>query len=156
MTGGRLKRVAAHIVDDEAFCFTYGDGVADVDIGALVAFHREHGQLATVHGRAAARALSARSSIDGDRVARIRRKAAAATAAGSMAASSCCRRRCCDYIEGDATELGDASRWSGWPADGQLMAFEHDGFWQPMDTLRDKTHARSSCGRQAAPRGRLW
>lgn len=135
MTGGRLKRVASYLKDEEAFCFTYGDGVSDVDIGASIAFHKAHGKLATVTavqppGRYGALALA------GQQVAGFSEKPrgdGGLINGGFFVLSP----QVLDLIEGDATS------WEGVPLEtlareGNLMAFEHHGFWQPMDTLRDK------------------
>jgi glucose-1-phosphate cytidylyltransferase len=135
MTGGRLKRVARYL-GEEDFCFTYGDGVADIDIGALVASHRAQGRQATLSavqppGRYGALVL------DGDRVERFQEKPRGDNAwinGGFFVLSP----KVIDLIDGDATH------WEREPlerltAAGQLSAFQHRGFWQPMDTLRDKT-----------------
>jgi glucose-1-phosphate cytidylyltransferase len=135
MTGGRLKRVAAYIRDDEAFCFTYGDGVSDVNIGASIDFHRRHGGLATVTtvlppGRYGA------IERDGDRVTRFAEKPpgdGGLINGGFFVLSPAVL----DYIEGDQTPF-EGETLTKLAADGQLMAFVHTGFWQPMDTLRDK------------------
>ncbi len=135
MTGGRLKRVAPYL-DEEDFCFTYGDGVADVDIGALVAWHRAEGRQATLTavqppGRYGALVL------EGDRVERFDEKPRGDNAwinGGFFVLSP----KVLDLID------GDAMHWEREPlerltAAGELAAFRHRGFWQPMDTLRDKT-----------------
>ncbi len=135
MTGGRLKRVAEYLRNEEAFCFTYGDGVSDVDIGAEIAFHKQHGRLATVvavrpPGRYGA------LQMDGARVTGFSEKPrgdGGLINGGFFVLSP----KCIDLIQ------GDQSSWEGEPltrlsAEGQLMAFEHAGFWQPMDTLREK------------------
>ena len=135
MTGGRLKRVAEHVAGEEAFCFTYGDGVADIDIGALTRFHRQHGKLATITavqppGRYGALAL------DGAAVRGFAEKPPGDGGwinGGFFVLSP----RCIEMIEADQTP------WESEPltrlaTEGQLMAFEHSGFWQPMDTLREK------------------
>lgn len=135
LTGGRLKRVANYLRDEEAFCFTYGDGVSDVDITAQLAFHRRHGKLATVtavqppgrYGALNMDGASVRGFVE-------KPKGDGGWINGGFFMLS---PRCLDYIE------GDMSSWEGEPLariaeDGQLMAFEHQGFWQPMDTLRDK------------------
>ncbi len=135
MTGGRLKRVARYL-GDEDFCFTYGDGVADVDIGALVAWHKAQGRQATLTavqppGRYGALVL------DGDAVERFEEKPRGDNAwinGGFFVLSP----KVIDLIDGDAThwERDPLERLT---AAGQLSAFRHRGFWQPMDTLRDKT-----------------
>ena len=137
MTGGRLKRVGEYLKDEDAFCFTYGDGVADVDITALLAFHNAHEKLATI---------------------------TAVQPPGRYGALQMRDRRVSGFTEkprGDGGRInggffvlspkvlplitGDSSSWEGAPLEtlaqqGELMAFEHNGFWQPMDTLRDKNH----------------
>lgn len=135
MTGGRLKRVTEYVQDEKAFCFTYGDGVADVDISAAIAFHLSHQKLATVTavqppGRYGALA------IDGDRVQGFTEKPrgdGGLINGGFFVLSP----GCIDRITGDTTSW-ELEPLTGLAADGQLMAFEHDGFWQPMDTLREK------------------
>ena len=133
-TGGRLKRVA-HLLDpDEPFCMSYGDGVSDVDIGRLIAFHRGQGVEATVTavhppGRFGATVL------DGDRVARFEEKPGGWINGGFFVLEP----RVIDRIAGDET-VWESEPLTGLAADGQLAAFRHDGFWQPMDTLRDRAH----------------
>jgi len=135
MTGGRLGRVAGYVKDEEAFCFTYGDGIADLDIAAEIAFHEKHGKWATVTavqppGRYGALKLDdvevtgfmEKPQGDGGLI-----------NGGFFVLSP----KCLGLIEGDETS------WEGKPLStlanrAQLMAFEHKGFWQPMDTLRDK------------------
>lgn len=135
MTGGRLKRVKGFLKDEEAFCFTYGDGVADVDISASIAFHKAHGKLATVTavlppGRFGALAR------DGDAVRGFIEKPRGDVGwlnGGFFVLSP----KVIDYIAADATswELEPMAKLA---AENQLQAFEHNGFWQPMDTLRDR------------------
>ena len=135
MTGGRLKRVAEHLQGEQAFCFTYGDGVADVDIGQLVRFHQQHGKRATITavqppGRYGALAL------DGHAVRGFKEKPKGDGGwinGGFFVLSPAC----IELIESDATS------WENEPlnalaSQGELMAFEHAGFWQPMDTLRER------------------
>ena len=137
LTGGRLRRVFEHIKDEEAFCFTYGDGVSDIDITAEIAFHKAHGKLATVTAVQPPGRYGA-LQITGHEVKGFTEKPrgdGGLINGGFFVLSP----RCIDRI------ADDQSSWEGEPlvglaADGELMAFEHDGFWQPMDTLRDKTH----------------
>lgn len=136
LTGGRLKRVASYLQDEDAFCFTYGDGVADVDVAASVAFHREHGKLATVTavqppGRYGALQLD---GIDVRGFSEKPRGADGLINGGFFVLSP----RCLDRIAGDDTSW-EAEPLTGLAADGELKAFRHSGFWQPMDTLREKT-----------------
>lgn len=135
MTGGRLRRVAPYLAGETEFCFTYGDGVADLDITAEIAFHRAHGRLATVTavkppGRYGALKLT------GDRVDGFTEKPAGDgnfINGGFFILSP----KCIDMIENDSTswEIEPVARLA---AMGELKAFTHRGFWQPMDTLRDK------------------
>jgi glucose-1-phosphate cytidylyltransferase len=135
MTGGRLKRVQDYIKDEEAFCFTYGDGVADVDVTRLVAFHKAHGKLATVTAVQPPGRYGA-LSMEQDQVMGFieKPKGDGGWINGGFFVLS---PECLKYID------GDQSSWEGAPLtqlarDGQLMAFKHAGFWQPMDTLREK------------------
>ncbi len=135
LTGGRLKRVASYIEGDDAFCFTYGDGLSNIDIGASIDFHRSHGRHATVTAVLPPGRYGA-IERDGDRVRNFVEKPpgdGGLINGGFFVLSPAVL----EYIEGDETP------WEGQPlaklaADDQLMAFEHSGFWQPMDTLRDK------------------
>ncbi len=147
-TGGRLKRVADYVRGEEAFCFTYGDGVADIDITREVAFHRQHGKWATVAavqppGRYGALQMA------GERVAGFSEKPrgdGGLINGGFFVLSP----KCLDLIE------GDQASWEGEPLTrlaelGQLMGFSHQGFWQPMDTLRDKNLLESLWDSGKAP-----
>ncbi|MFZ6872701.1 glucose-1-phosphate cytidylyltransferase [Undibacterium sp. Di27W] len=135
MTGGRLKRVAPYIQDEEAFCFTYGDGVSDVDITASINFHRSHGKLATV----TAVLPPARYGVlqrNGDEVLGFIEKPRGDGGwinGGFFVLSP----KVLDLIEHDGISWEQAPL-SGLASGQQLMAFEHAGFWQPMDTLREK------------------
>ena len=135
MTGGRLRRVANYVRDEEAFCFTYGDGVGDVDISASIAFHRSHGKQATLTATFPPGRFGALDLKDG-RVNSFREKPkgdGAMVNGGFFVLSP----KVLSELKDDTTV------WEQDPlvnlADrGELMAFEHTGFWQPMDTLRDK------------------
>ncbi len=135
LTGGRLKRVARYIRDEPEFCFTYGDGLTDLDITSEIAYHRKHGKWATVTavqppGRYGALRMS------GNEVTGFIEKPrgdGGVINGGFFVLSP----KCLDLIEGDETS------WESVPLTRlarkkQLMAWEHPGFWQPMDTLRDK------------------
>lgn len=135
MTGGRLKRVSSYLESESEFCFTYGDGVSDINISSLIDFHRQHGKLATV---------------------------TAVTPPGRYGALTCVGNQVSGFMEkprGDGAVInggffvlspkvldlinGDMDSWEGEPLSqlaemGQLMAYQHGGFWQPMDTLREK------------------
>jgi glucose-1-phosphate cytidylyltransferase len=152
LTGGRLKRVAEYIQDEEAFCFTYGDGVADVDISAEITFHKQHGKLATIM---------------------------AVQPPGRYGALEQSGNQVTGFIEkprGDGGLInggffvlspkvlsliaGDQTGWEGAPlkqlaVKGELMAFEHSGFWQPMDTLREKNLLQNLWDTGKAP-WKIW
>lgn len=135
MTGGRLKRVARYIQNDEAFCFTYGDGVSDVDIGASIAFHKQHGKAATVTAVLPPGRYGALER-NGDQVAGFIEKPRGDGGwinGGYFVLSP----SVLDLIDADNTswEVGPLNQLA---AQQQLMAYEHSGFWQPMDTLREK------------------
>ena len=136
LTGGRMKRVYKYIKDEEAFCFTYGDGVSDVDIAKLISFHKSHGKQATLTATRPPGRYGAVKIMNDDTVENFQEK-----------------------VEGDSSWInggffvlspsvinrisGDDSSWEGEPltglaSDGELAAYRHDGFWQPMDTLREK------------------
>ena len=151
MTGGRLKRVA-HLLGDEPFCMTYGDGVGDVDIGRLVEFHRGHGLEATLTavrppGRYGATVL------DGNRVARFEEKPAG-DGGHINGGFFVLNPSVIDRIAGDDMPW-ESEPLSGLAADGQLAAFVHEGFWQPMDTLRDKTQLEALWA-SGSPPWKIW
>jgi glucose-1-phosphate cytidylyltransferase len=136
MTGGRLKRVAPHIQDEDAFCFTYGDGVANVDIGAQIQFHHQHGKLATVTAVQPPGRYGA-LQIDGAQVRGFTEKPRGEGGlinGGFFVLSP----KVLELIEGDGTSW-ESAPLEALATQNQLMAFEHQGFWQPMDTLREKT-----------------
>jgi glucose-1-phosphate cytidylyltransferase len=136
LTGGRLKRVRPYL-GDEDFCFTYGDGVGDIDIAELIAFHKRHGKQATITAVQPPGRFGA-LDMDGTRVTSFVEKPNGDSMyinGGFFVLSP----KCLDLIEGDSTV------WEKEPMEtltkmGQLMAYEHAGFWQPMDTLRDKNY----------------
>ncbi len=133
-TGGRLRRLAGEI-GKETFLMTYGDGVADVDIDRLVAFHRQHGRLATVTAvRPPARFGSL--DIDGISVTRFGEKLHA-DSGWINGGFFVLEPGVMDYIDDDAT-IWERAPLERLAADGQLAAYQHEGFWQPMDTLRDR------------------
>ena len=153
LTGGRLKRVASHIRDDKAFCFTYGDGLADVDIGELIRFHVSHGKLATITAVQPPGRYGALDRLEDGMVSGFTEKPrgdGGVINGGFFVLSPAVL----DYIEGD-----DCS-WEGAPLtklakEQQMMAFEHNGFWQPMDTLREKNHLEQLWDTGKAP-WKVW
>ena len=152
MTGGRLKRVSPYIDDHEPFCFTYGDGVADIDITKSIAFHKSHGKRAT---------LSATFPAG--------RFGALAISQGLVSSFKEKPRGDGDLINGgffvlspDVLKLidDDQTTWERGPLEtladtGQLAAYEHTGFWQPMDTLRDKVYLEELWNTGKAP-WKVW
>lgn len=135
MTGGRLKRVGDYVRDDPYFCMTYGDGVSDVHIGDLAAFHRSHGRKATV---TAVRPLARFGALglEGDRVREFAEKPY--TEGGYINGGFfVLSPDVLDLIEDDQTSF-EREPLEQLAARGELFAYRHDGFWQPMDTLRDR------------------
>lgn len=151
-TGGRLRRVASYLEGEEAFCFTYGDGVSNVDVGALLEFHRGEGRLATMT------AIQPPSKygvigLDGNRIVDFQEKPVGEGGwinGGYFVLSP----KVIDYIDGDSTP------WEHEPvrrlvAEGQLGAYFHRGFWQSMDTLRDK-NVLEDLWRSEEPPWKVW
>jgi glucose-1-phosphate cytidylyltransferase len=134
-TGGRLKRLKKFIENDDNFLFTYGDGVADINLNDLVAFHRAHGKLATITTvRTPAR--FGRIGFDGDRIADFYEKPEAGE--GWISGGFfILHPRVIDYIEGDET-IWERDPLEGLVHHGQLMGYRHNRFWSCMDTLREK------------------
>lgn len=150
MTGGRIKRAAAHL--GSTFLCTYGDGVADIDVTALLKFHRSHGRLATVtavHPTARFGALD----LDGDRVKTFAEKPQS-SAGWINGGFFVFEPGVLDYIDGDANML-EREPLERIAAAGQLMCFKHEGFWQPMDTLREKNLLHSLWESGKAP-WKVW
>jgi glucose-1-phosphate cytidylyltransferase len=152
MTGGRLKRVADYLRDEEAFCFTYGDGLSDIDISAQIEFHRSHGKLATVTavqppGRYGALQLD-EEAVTGFTE---KPKGDGGWINGGFFVLS---PKCIPYIDDDSTpwESEPLTRLAG---DDQLQAWFHRGFWQPMDTLRDKNQLEELWQTGQAP-WKIW
>ena len=152
MTGGRLKAVAAHLPPGEPFCFTYGDGVSDVDIGKLIAFHRSHGKRATVTAVTPPARFGA-LEFSGDLVTHFQEKRAGD--GGQINAGFF-------VLDPSVTDLikGPDTAWEAEPLqrlakNEDLVAYRHDGFWHPMDTPRDKQHLEDLWSRGEAP-WRRW
>lgn len=152
MTGGRLKRVEPYVKDEELFCFTYGDGVGDVNIAELIAFHKAQNVLATLTATLPPGRFGA-LDIDGGKIRRFKEKPkgdGAMVNGGFFVLSPKAIRMIKD----------DAVSWEREPLEtlasqGQLAAFQHGGFWQPMDTLRDKTHLEDLWAAGNAP-WKVW
>lgn len=134
MTGGRLKRVAPYL-GDGPFCMTYGDGVGDVDITSLIAFHRAHGCLATLTAVQPTGRFGA-LKLEGETVTAFQEKPQG-DGGWINGGFFVLEPRVLDYIAGDST-IWEREPMERLAAEGQMKAFKHEGFWQPMDTLRDK------------------
>tara|TARA_B110000238_G_scaffold45856_1_gene49617 strand:+ start:289 stop:1062 length:774 start_codon:yes stop_codon:yes gene_type:complete len=148
MTGGRLKRVLPYIKDDESFCFTYGDGVADINIKDLIDFHKSHGKQATLSAVFPPGRFGA-LEIENGQVNKFEEKPkgdGALINGGYFVLSP----KVIERIEGDST-IWEQEPLKGLASDGQLMAFKHEGFWQPMDTLRDKMKLEELINKNQAP-----
>lgn len=151
MTGGRLKRVSQFLHSTDPFFFTYGDGVADVNIKELAKFHNSHGRKATLTavtppGRYGALALR------GDTVTQfIEKPREQASINGGYFVLD---PTVVDYIDDDSTSW-EAAPLEKLAAEGELKAFQHDGFWQPMDTLRDKNRLEELWAKGNAP-WKIW
>jgi glucose-1-phosphate cytidylyltransferase len=148
MTGGRLKRALPYVKDEEAFCFTYGDGVADINIARLIEFHKSHGKLATLTSTYAPGRFGALNIIE-DQILKFEEKPrgdGSLINGGFFVLSP-------DVIDKIAD---DECVWEQKPLkelaqERQLMSFKHEGFWQPMDTLRDKLYLEELLEKDKAP-----
>jgi len=149
MTGGRLKRVAQYIQDEDAFCFTYGDGVSDVNISNLIDFHKSHGKKATLTAVYPPGRFGALDINDNFQVVSFKEKP---RGDGGMINGGffVLSPSVLTLIENDLTvwEQGPLEKLA---KDGEMIAFEHHGFWQPMDTLRDKNYLESLWSTNQAP-----
>lgn len=152
LTGGRLKRLASYLKDEQAFCFTYGDGLSDVDIRASIDFHARHGKLATVTAVKPPGRYGAleRSGTQVTGFTEKPRGDGGLINGGFFVLSP----GCLDYIAGDDVSW-ESAPMQNLAADGQLMAYEHLGFWQPMDTLREKNLLEELWSSRRAP-WKLW
>ncbi len=134
-TGGRLLRIKKYLDDDDTFCFTYGDGVGDIDISALIAFHQAHGKLATVSAVRPPGRFGT-MSLDGDTVSEFMEKQVAPGSyinGGYFVLST----GVFDYLEDDLT-IWEDKPVNKLSSEGNLIAFRHEGYWQPMDTIRER------------------
>ena len=148
MTGGRLKRVLPYLKDEENFCFTYGDGVSDINIKELVNFHKSHGKLATLTATFPPGRFGA-LQIENKQVKTFEEKPrgdGALINGGFFVLSP----KAIERIDGDHS-IWEQEPLKGLADDGELMAFKHEGFWQPMDTLRDKIYLEELLENNKAP-----
>ena len=152
MTGGRLKRVLPYLKDEEAFCFTYGDGVADVNIKELIDFHKSHGKQATLTATYPPGRFGA-LNIKDNQVIKFEEKPkgdGALINGGFFVLSP----KVIERIDGDSTSW-EEEPLKALAEDGELMSYKHEGFWQPMDTLRDKRYLEGLLEQNKAP-WKLW
>ena len=140
MTGGRLKRVRDYLEPGQPFCFTYGDGLSDIDINAEIAFHKAHGKLATIAAVQPPGRYGA-LMMEGQTVTGFQEKPPG-DGAWINGGFFILQPEVVDYIDGDSTTW-EAEPLGSLARDGQLVAYEHRGFWQPMDTLREKNYLES-------------
>ena len=148
MTGGRLLRVQDHLNPEEPFCFTYGDGVSDVNISETIAFHKTHGKTATLTATIPPGRFGI-LDMKGDRVVSFKEKPANEVGevnGGFFVLNS----SVFDYLKDDATVFEQEPLMS-MARSGELMAFRHPGFWQPMDTLRDRIYLEDLWVKGEAP-----
>lgn len=153
MTGGRIKRIKSYLNEDEPFCLTYGDGVSDVNIADSIQFHKSHGKLATVTAVQPAGRFGA-LEIENNQIKSFQEKPKGDGSfinGGFFVLSP----KVLDYIkEGDKT-IWEQSPLKGIASDDQLMSYKHEGFWQPMDTLRDKNYLEDLWQKKKAP-WKIW
>lgn len=153
MTGGRLKRVADYLENDESFCFTYGDGLSDVNISELIKFHNRHGKLATLTATRPPGRYGVLKFGDNDVVSSFQEKPDGDGSwinGGFFVLSP----KVIDLIKNDETSW-EEQPLSNLAKNNQLFAFKHDGFWQPMDTLREKIMLNNLWSKNAAP-WKIW
>ena len=152
MTGGRIRRVAEHVRDEETFLLTYGDGVGDIDIAGSIAFHRSHGRKATLTATYPAARFGAVDIRDGE----VRSFLEKPQGDGGMINGGffVLSPAVLDLIPGDQT-VWEQEPLRTLATEGQLMAYEHHGFWQPMDTLRDKQQLEALWDSGKAP-WKVW
>jgi glucose-1-phosphate cytidylyltransferase len=137
MTGGRLRRVRDYVMNEESFCFTYGDGVGDIDIGDTIRFHKAHGKAATLTATYPPGRFGALDIRQGQVMSFTEKpKGDGAMINGGFFVLT---PKVLDYLTDDNT-IWEQEPLNNLANDGQLMAYEHHGYWQPMDTLRDKNH----------------
>jgi glucose-1-phosphate cytidylyltransferase len=152
MTGGRIKKIKKYIKDDEAFCLTYGDGVSDVDIGKLIKYHREQQTMATLTAVYPPGRFGALELINNKvQTFKEKPKGDGARINGGFFVLS---PKVIDLIEDDST-VWEQDPMEKLASQGQMSAFEHDGFWQPMDTLRDKNYLEE-LWQSHTPPWKLW
>ncbi|KRW64900.1 glucose-1-phosphate cytidylyltransferase [Stutzerimonas chloritidismutans] len=152
MTGGRLRRVSDYVKNEEAFCFTYGDGVGDIDIAETIRFHKSHGKAATLTATYPPGRFGALDIRNGQVMNfKEKPKGDGAMINGGFFVLT---PKVLDYLADDST-VWEQEPLMNLAGDNQLMAYEHQGFWQPMDTLRDKNHLEELWESGKAP-WKIW
>lgn len=152
MTGGRIKKIFTYVKDDEAFCMTYGDGVANINIKKLIDFHKSHGKQATLTATYPPGRFGA-LDIKDNQVKKFEEKPkgdGALINGGYFVLSP----KVIERISGDST-IWEQEPLKGLASDGELMSYKHEGFWQPMDTLRDKIKLNELYNKNQAP-WKIW
>ncbi len=153
LTAGRILQIRKYIGDEDMFFLTYGDGVADVDVNALLAFHKNHGKIATISTTQPEGRFGAIKIKESGLVESFKEKARRDQSwvnIGYMVFN----RQIFDYL-GDGSEMLEASPFERLAADGEMMAYRHGGFWSPMDTIRDKAYLEDLWERGEAP-WKVW
>lgn len=153
MTGGRIKRILPYVASDDVFALTYGDGLSNIDINKELAFHRAHGKLATLASVRPTQRFGM-LGLDGDRVTRFEEKPVEQSGGRINAGFFLLSPRVGELIEGDRT-VWEREPLEALASRNQLRAYQHDGFWYAMDTLRDKTYLEQEWATGSAP-WKLW
>lgn len=153
LTAGRILQIRDYIGEDENFMLTYGDGVADIDIPALLAFHRSHGKIATITATQPAGRFGA-IRIDEDGIIESFKEKARKDQSWVNAGFMVLNREVFDYL-GDGSQMLEAAPFERMAADGQMAAYRHPGFWSPMDTVHDRAYLEGLWRDGQAP-WKLW
>ena len=150
MTGARIKLARKYVADDEHFMLTYGDGVGNIDIQKLIEFHKSHGKILTVTG---VRPPGRFGELVGDARGMVTEFNEKPQATGGRISGGffVCRREIFDYLDDREDLVFEIEPMRRLVEDGQMMVFDHDGFWQPMDTYRDYTYLNGLCNQGKAP-----
>jgi glucose-1-phosphate cytidylyltransferase len=150
MTGARIKRAHKYAASDENFMLTYGDGVGNIDIKKLVEFHKSHGKILTVTG---VRPPGRFGELVGDNKGKVTEFNEKPQATGGRISGGffVCRKEIFDYLDNREDLVFEIEPMRRLVQDGQMMIYEHDGFWQPMDTYRDYMYLNGLCNQGKAP-----
>lgn len=150
MTGARVKKVQRHLAGEQDFMLTYGDGVGDIDLDKLLAFHRSHGKVLTVTG---VRPPGRFGELMGDATGKVTEFNEKPQASGGRISGGffVCRGKIFDYLDDREDLVFEVEPMQKLVRDGQMMVYEHDGFWQPMDTYRDYLYLNRLWDKEGAP-----